>query len=1765
MNQIDQSLDDIIKQQRLDNKKLKNKGKAAATAGTAAKGVSSKGIFTKGISTKGLSTKGTKIPKQTSGGIPPRTGIRTERATKAAKSHSPYARPGPVQKEIAIFSESYKAAKAPVKEIFTAGYIAKPASTIKLFTTNNKAGISTGKQLADTSKPLSVGPLRLVTTQKPKQAAAPTATPTAPASFTSRNDRGRAAPGASTQSGGFRGADTSRTESGSNANNRGNERNFDRSQDRNNDRNSDRSNDRSFDRNSDRSNDRNFDRNNDRNFDRGNDRSDDRGYDRNNGRRVASDFIDNRSGNGNGMQSSGRGNYGNNSNSDNYNYNSNYNNLGSSNSNSGHQSSSIQRRVNESRAPVQALRQEGRLQAPIPAAMDMDMDMDMEQPDGMISIKGSAPGSSVAFRGESGPVTVEIENLDPGTTSEDVKYVCSRFGEILSCVCSHGFSQVTYARKVAGQAAVDNLHGKKADNGKVLRVTMLKNPVMHQEFNTPAAHVPTPIAGPMKLLTKAVHGTITNAGTIYSDHLLAAQTMLKVQQHRMAQLHQEEERIKSLRLQAGSQQGHIGSLSTPSRGTAQPLPDDSPAAGRQRVRTEPSPRHQHTSSTWLGPYNEQLSPAPASRSPRGSRQAAGRHSPGTLDRTAGSGPTLAGSDRIMETHRALGWQLDGSSSSSSSGTVRGLGPAAAAPLSAGPEGAIKRRDFEPRHNDTGFAGPLIEPSTSVQSLVESIDDDHVFKLTELTKKRVEHNNPAQKRQRVVSLPATEAALTSSLQPSEKTLVFSSTCKAHLESKYAQLYQSINAGHPINRLQKLREVLPRIKEASLSRPSLDLAQSRPRRSKSEKYRFVDKVEESSCIWDVDHMEAKAAAEATAEAAALARQTTLLGVRNTSQQQLSQSTSSLSQDSYLQSAPSTSTESLRAEAGAPIGTTTVSPNRPVQDSPSTSGDLQRVPEGVPSPRALSSTQSSKNPIKTSLNSASSSEVSSHPQTAKDAGGESKVRSIEHQQQEQKSASGPAISFASGTSGEIHESSPIDTSPSKRSSFLGIFGGRGKKVGQDGDHIYHHESPQSTSSYSSPRLTAINTTQERRSFESQHSPHRQPTPPPAPSQRTTPATSSQTSSPSVHLSAHSATSTQARRWPVADSSGHLSEHGEMTTATMTDEDSGGHWAPPVQWPQGERMDDSQDESDSGAANMNKRSSLRRLKDRMTWKRGNKALSAIQQGESVIHSPTSPVQGRLFSESNKSQGKKTDPALAYLQGQSSGRLSTSQPSSGRNSLEGSSRPKLNFRVMSGTSSPVLDPLKSPEAAGTNSPRTGPINGSVTDPTNRLEKSPITNAASRAQKSPMLNPARTDKSPMIGPASSSAGEEVTVAVDSAKQNLCVASQLMVDVERIPKRLLQQLKARPDLASIDWSSDTVDLSVLWSSSEPVPTYHEYIGISSAMKASQLYPSSLDDIDVLDLQLVLSVEEPRDVNAKNRARKWDMLELRVDEELHQGEKWIKEVERWSENRIDAVERHQRAENPDAAVWHLNDSEALVEEPDEEDIGSGEAQDMEKEGQVSLGPDGVSNTTYGSTPSAFSMEALKARKQRRDLSLISGRGQNGSMSSFQTSMTYTFKTSLESTRESVKEMRVFLAECRQRLQQLHEATGAQLREKEPVFKEVVDKFTMEWNESYFVKLKEVEDQIQVMNLKRIENPWMDMLLILLSWLIRGLFYIVEGVTIMIIIGRHAWSKAKHGYGLLRNARQGQERLTQGRGGAAARISLGVESQTNGEEGSASADKL
>ncbi|KAF9179913.1 hypothetical protein BGZ51_006563 [Haplosporangium sp. Z 767] len=498
MNGIDQSLDDIIKKQRDEKKKLKGLAKRPTA----------------------ISTKAANIPKKTSGGIKSRTAIRAERAAKTGNLKSPYARPDVAKKETALFTASYKAAKAPVKEIFTAGYIPKPKTTLKLFTTNNKAGHGANKQQQskEASTSLKTQSLRLVTTQRITRESGQTSAtmarddriPTAPAAMmreerSSANVRNR---GPSPPRGN-RGGDSYRPNSNPTTNNRASGRTVP-----------------------------------------GN---------RSGDKRASDAFADSRQGSGNNAQSQSNRR-------DSINNTSSTNNNNNNNNHSNNVNINNQRRGNSARATEQSQRQDSRPQAASremeSSSMDMDMDMDTDPQGGMISIKGSAPNTSVAFRGESGPVTIEIENLDPGTTAEDVKYVCSRFGEILSCVCSQGFSQVTYARKAAGTAAVDNLHGKKADNGKILRVTMRKSPVVHQEFKPAVTHVPTPIHGPMKILERAMQGTITGAGNYYSESVLTAQRMYRLQKDKLEHLQREEQRLLSLGLQPNSQQGHLNSHST---------------------------------------------------------------------------------------------------------------------------------------------------------------------------------------------------------------------------------------------------------------------------------------------------------------------------------------------------------------------------------------------------------------------------------------------------------------------------------------------------------------------------------------------------------------------------------------------------------------------------------------------------------------------------------------------------------------------------------------------------------------------------------------------------------------------------------------------------------------------------------------------------------------------------------------------------------------------------------------------------------------------------------------------------------------------------------------------------------------------------------------------------------------------------------------------------------------------------------------------------
>ncbi|KAF9896664.1 hypothetical protein BX616_006991, partial [Lobosporangium transversale] len=151
MNRIDLSLDEIIKTERQEKKKSKT---PAATTAKPKKG-----------GNVGIQTKSAAIRTE--------KGIKTGKAK--AKASSPYARPAIVKKETALFTESYKAATAPVTQIFTAGYIPKPATSLKLFTTNYKnkqnkqKGSSGDDEQEGIDRPMTTAPLRLVTTQSVKR------------------------------------------------------------------------------------------------------------------------------------------------------------------------------------------------------------------------------------------------------------------------------------------------------------------------------------------------------------------------------------------------------------------------------------------------------------------------------------------------------------------------------------------------------------------------------------------------------------------------------------------------------------------------------------------------------------------------------------------------------------------------------------------------------------------------------------------------------------------------------------------------------------------------------------------------------------------------------------------------------------------------------------------------------------------------------------------------------------------------------------------------------------------------------------------------------------------------------------------------------------------------------------------------------------------------------------------------------------------------------------------------------------------------------------------------------------------------------------------------------------------------------------------------------------------------------------------------------------------------------------------------------------
>ncbi|CAO3577771.1 unnamed protein product [Absidia cylindrospora] len=99
------------------------------------------------------------------------------------------------------------------------------------------------------------------------------------------------------------------------------------------------------------------------------------------------------------------------------------------------------------------------------------------------SIRGmSVPSPGISIRGESGPASVLISNLDREANAADIKTACAQFGDVMGCEVfydrtgrSVGEAEVEFATKVSALDCIAKLDNEAAD-GQILRVILREQP-----------------------------------------------------------------------------------------------------------------------------------------------------------------------------------------------------------------------------------------------------------------------------------------------------------------------------------------------------------------------------------------------------------------------------------------------------------------------------------------------------------------------------------------------------------------------------------------------------------------------------------------------------------------------------------------------------------------------------------------------------------------------------------------------------------------------------------------------------------------------------------------------------------------------------------------------------------------------------------------------------------------------------------------------------------------------------------------------------------------------------------------------------------------------------------------------------------------------------------------------------------------------------------------------------------------------------------------
>ncbi|ORX97331.1 hypothetical protein K493DRAFT_336601 [Basidiobolus meristosporus CBS 931.73] len=99
--------------------------------------------------------------------------------------------------------------------------------------------------------------------------------------------------------------------------------------------------------------------------------------------------------------------------------------------------------------------------------------------DSSIKIKGvTSTPQQISIRGEAGPATILISNLDRGASAQDIQAIFSQFGEIRKCTLLYdqnsrptGNAEIIYSLKASAQKAINKLNNVIAD-GRTLSIIL---------------------------------------------------------------------------------------------------------------------------------------------------------------------------------------------------------------------------------------------------------------------------------------------------------------------------------------------------------------------------------------------------------------------------------------------------------------------------------------------------------------------------------------------------------------------------------------------------------------------------------------------------------------------------------------------------------------------------------------------------------------------------------------------------------------------------------------------------------------------------------------------------------------------------------------------------------------------------------------------------------------------------------------------------------------------------------------------------------------------------------------------------------------------------------------------------------------------------------------------------------------------------------------------------------------------------------------------